>query len=95
MQDISSILGAAGKSGTDIFSEPNSSPIASKNNNGEKFSSIFNGISGTYNQNESPETDSSGSVKSGELGTTGILRRSWESTSLILKNIWQVISGHS
>ncbi len=71
MQDISSILGAAGKSGTDILSEPNSSPIASKNNNGEKFSSIFNGISGTYNQNESPETDSSGSVKSGELETTG------------------------
>ena len=71
MQDISSILGAAGKSGTDIFSEPNSSPIVSESNNGEKFSSIFNEISETNNQSESSETDSSGSVKSGELGATG------------------------
>ena len=70
MQDISSILGAAGKSGTDIFSEPNSSPIVSESNSGEKFSSIFNEISETYNQSEGSETDSSGSVKSGELGTT-------------------------
>ena len=70
MQDISSILGAAGKSGTDIFSEPNSSPIVSESNNAEKFSNIFNEISETYNQSESSETDSSGSVKSGELGAT-------------------------
>ena len=70
VQDISSILGAAGKSGTDIFSESNSSPIVSESNNGEKFSSIFNEISETYNQSESSETDSSGSVKSGELGAT-------------------------
>ena len=70
MQDISSILGAAGKSGTDIFSEPNSSPIVGESNSGEKFSSIFNEISETYNQSESSETDSSESVKSGELRTT-------------------------
>ena len=70
VQDISSILGAAGKSGTDIFSEPNSSPIVSESNNAEKFSNIFNEISETYNQSESSETDSSGSVKSGELGAT-------------------------
>ena len=37
MQDISSILGAAGKSGTDIFSEPNSSPIVSESNNEKNF----------------------------------------------------------
>ena len=70
MQDISSILGAAGKSGTDSFSEPNSSPIASGSNSGEKFSSIFNEISGTYSRSEGLETNSSGSVKSGELGAT-------------------------
>ena len=70
MQDISSILGAAGKSGTVIFSEPNSSPIASGSNSGEKFSSIFNEISGTYSRSEGLETNSSGSVKSGELETT-------------------------
>ena len=95
MQDISSILGAAGKSGTDIFSEPNSSPIVSESNNAEKFSNIFNEISETYNQSESQKLILREVLSRENLEPLGILRRSWKSMSLILKNMWQVISGHS
>ena len=94
MQDISSILGAAGKSGTDIFSEPNSSPIAKIIT--EKNSPVFSmGYQGTYNQNESPETDSSGSVKSGELETTGYSSPELEKHEPDSEEYGQVISGHS
>ena len=94
MQDISSILGAAGKSGTDIFSEPNSSPIASKNN-GEKFSSIFNEISEPITRARVQKLILREVLSRENLKPLGILRRSRKNMSLILKNMWQVISGHS